>query len=645
MSWDDELTGTVRDIAATLDSPLRVMAGPGTGKSFALKRRVARLLEVDRVPPSRILVVTFTRNAARLLLDDLRSLGTPGSDLVRAGTLHSFCFSLLGRADVLPALGRTPRPIVTFSKSRAMQFEGAPMLADLRLEGPFGGQRDSTTRVRAFEAAWARLESETPGWPVNHVDQRFQRALESWLVFHRAMLIGEVVPQALRYLRNNPAAAALTDFDHVLVDEYQDLNRAEQDLVDLLATNGDTAVVGDVDQSIYRFRYANPAGIEDYAGRHVPTHDEVLDQCRRCPATVVSMADHLIRVNHPGQVVARLQPMPGKPPGDVSIVQWTSLDAEVAGLSNAVWRLIHEHGYLPQDVMVLTPRRRIGYRIRNRLRDAGVAVHSFYHEEALESRGAQQAFGLLSLLVQQDDPVALRWWLGDGSPSWRAPAYRRLRQYCEAAGRSAADVLVDFASGHLALAGVAPLVTRYRDLQAELAGLAALSLDALIDRLFPDGDDDYLGLREAAMAARATFTTPVELHDRLKTQITQPDMPEAGDFVRVMSLHKSKGLTCKVVVIAGCIEGLIPFTDDREPLAEQAANLEEQRRLFYVAMTRCTEVLVASSSLRMNPALALQIGAQVRRGGRTIASRFLEELGPAAPAPVEGMAWPLGRVH
>lgn len=646
MPWDDDLIGTARDIAATRDSPLRVMAGPGTGKSFALKRRVARLLE-ERVEPGRVLAVTFTRNAARLLVDDLRNLGTPGADRVRTGTLHSFCFGLLSRDEVLQNLGRFPRPVVTFSKSRALQFEAAPMLADIRREGTFGGQRDSTKRVWAFEAAWARLESDLPGWPTDPVDQAFHRSLAAWLIFHQAMLIGEVVPEALRYLRNNPAADVLTAFEHVLVDEYQDLNRAEQDLVDLLAGHGSTALVGDVDQSIYQFRHANPEGIVDFDARHPGTHDEVLAECRRCPTTVVSMADQLIRRNHPGGVTPRLRPMPGNPAGDVALVQWPSLEREVVGLAQAIQNLVRVVGYEPRDILVLTPRRQIGYRLRNRLRAAEIPVHSFYHEEALEARSAQRAFNLLTLMAQPDDRVAFRWWLGEGRGHWNASQYATLRQRCEASGQSASEFLAAAAVGVGNGAGIAELLMRYADLQQQIASRMTLSLEELVDDLFPDGDDDVTALRESALLGLDGLQSVEDLHDHVRTQITQPDMPESGEFVRIMSLHKSKGLTSKVVIVGACIEGLVPFRDDDATIAAQAITLAEQRRLFYVAMTRCTETLILSSFTSIDRALSRRIGAITLPGGgpnvRCVASRFLDELGPDAPAAVAGTHWALGQ--
>ena len=299
--------------------------------------------------------------------------------------------------------------------------------------------------------------------------------------------------------------------------------------------------------------------------------------------------------------------------------------------------------YSPGDILVLTPRRLIGYAIRDRIAESGIAVHSFYHEEALEGDAAQRAFALLALLVDIDDRVALRWWLGHGSPSSRKNEYQRLRQHCEAAGASPKAVLEELDAGTLVLSRVAGLVGKYRELKAILAGLTDKTLSQVVNALLPPGNDECSVLREVAVLAMPELESVGDLFDRIKTHITQPEMPEEGEFVRVMSLHKSKGLTSKVAIVAGCIEGLIPFRDDEQPQPEQDAVLLEQRRLFYVAITRCTEALVLSSAARMERRLAWKIGARLRQGrsaaDATIASRFLDELGPTAPAPRTGDQW------
>jgi superfamily I DNA/RNA helicase len=165
----------------------------------------------------------------------------------------------------------------------------------------------------------------------------------------------------------------------------------------------------------------------------------------------------------------------------------------------------------------------------------------------------------------------------------------------------------------------------------------------VVDVLLPAGSDDCNVLREVAILALPQLEHVSDLFDKIKTHITQPEMPEEGEFVRVMSLHKSKGLTSKIAIVAGCTEGLIPFQDNEQSLAEQDAVLREQRRLFYVAITRCTEVLVLSSAAHMERKLAWKIGARLQPGraatGNTIASRFLGELGPTAPPARTGAAW------
>ena len=550
MPWNDGLVGAALDIASTNESPLRVMAGPGTGKSFVMKRRVARLLE-EGGSPERILAVTFTRTAAASVVDDLNSLGVEGCENIHAGTLHSFCFSLLGRQDVFDYLDRVARPVVTFSTSGVLQFEGRTMLNDLiHASRLFGPKREGTKRIRAFEAAWARLQSEDPGWPNDAIDRDFHAALLSWLNFHKGMLIGELVPEALRFLRNNPACEVLTAFDHVIVDEYQDLNRAEQDLIDLLGANGSTSIVGDVDQSIYRFRHANPEGIQNFDQTHDHTHDEDLQECRRCPRRVVAIADYLIRHNHPGEAEARLRPREANPLGEVHIIQWQTLEEEAQGLAEYVKWLIENRNYDPGDILILTPRRLVGYRIRNRLVEENVPVHSFYHEEPLEEETAQDAFALLNLLADADDRVALRWWLGRGSTTGRAGGYSRLRAQCEANGDSPWNILAAMDAGGLRIPGARDLLTQFRQLRDALDRLRPLPLNQIVDELMPEGDDDCSAIRTAALLALPRSRTVADLFDFVRVNVTQPETPAEADYVRVMSLHKSKGLTSKVVLVA-----------------------------------------------------------------------------------------------
>ena len=390
MAWNTGLVSPYLDIAAYQGSPLRVMAGPGTGKTFALMRRVARLLE-SGVLPSSILAVTFTRTAANDLVYQLSSLGTPGAGRVTASTLHSLCFALLRRNAVFQATNRVARPLIG--------FEVDCLTADLATN--FGGKRAASELLKAFEAYWATLQHHQPGWPQDPVQQNFHRELLHWLTHHQAMLIGELVPRALDYILQNPASPEVPTYAHVLTDEYQDLNRADQVLIDALARQGTLTVIGDEDQSIYTvLRHARPDGIVQFHKTHPNTYDVTLHDCVRCPAQVVHMANSLILHNHP-QRPSTIRPVPQNGAGEVYIVQHNSIQDEITSIAAFIdWYLTNHPTVKPGEVLVLSTRRVIGYAIRDELVRLGRAAQSFFTEECLEKVSAREGYCLLTLLVR-----------------------------------------------------------------------------------------------------------------------------------------------------------------------------------------------------------------------------------------------------
>ncbi len=640
MPWNSGLQGTSLNIASFPGTPLRVVAGPGTGKTFALMRRIARLLE-EGAQPDRILAVTFTRTAANDLVEKLAALGVPGANQVAAKTLHALSFSLLSKGAVFHSLGRTARPL--------MDCEADALLCDL--QDQFSGKRTVKKLIEAFEAYWARLQHHQPGFPTDPTEQAFSQALHDWLVFHRAMLIGEVVPLALDFVKQNPAHPDIPHFDHVLVDEYQDLNRADQELIDALAQGSAVTIVGDEDQSIYGFRYAHPEGIAEYPQNHPQTHDELLNECRRCPQRVVAIANALIRHNQRFAPKV-LNPHAQNGNGDVYIVQHGTVEDEINTLADYVdWYLQLHPAVRAGEVLILANRRAIGNGIRDVLNARAKqnnrtwCAESFYFEDALRSTGAAESFSLLSLLVNSEDRPALRYWLGEARPDCRRLQYARLRQYCEQRCMSPNQVLAALAAGTLTLPYTANLLTRYNELETRLSVLRPLNLLQLIDGLFPDGVQDLAPLRQAALLVAPNIQTPQGLLGELRTAITQPELPGTqGQSIRIMSLHKSKGLTARLVMIAGCVSGILPTIDFSAPQHEQNRQRQEQRRLFYVGLTRSTETLIISSAVRIRRGTAMQIGIPVPPG-RTYglinlpASPFLAELGPSAPAPLRGNIW------
>lgn len=173
------------------------------------------------------------------------------------------------------------------------------------------------------------------------------------------MLIGEIIPELYRYLRNNPAAPERSLYDHVLVDEYQDLNKAEQGVIDLLCTTAALCIVGDDDQSLYSFKHAHPEGIITFPDTHPGSTDHELLECRRCPTRIVAISNALIAHNTDREPRA-LIPMAANGPGEISITQFPNVANEAEAIASFIDDQINRHGRTPGEILVLAQRRTIG---------------------------------------------------------------------------------------------------------------------------------------------------------------------------------------------------------------------------------------------------------------------------------------------
>jgi len=634
LKWQSNLTGEALKIATLDHSPIRVMAGPGTGKTYALMNRVARLLH-EGADPHKMLVCTFTRTSAKDLSQELHSLQAPGAQQISISTLHALCFKILSAEDYFAHYGRIPRLLLA--------YEERFLLEDMRNVDIYGNYNQRCKRLQAFKAAWARLQNEQPGWPLEDEDRHFQADVMNWLQFHQSMLVGELVPETLKYLRNNPTTCYLNRFEQVFVDEYQDLNKAEQELLELLSAHSSYFIIGDEDQSIYSFKYAHPDGIIDFHLNHPGTLDSGLENCRRCPQKVVAIANNLIK-NNSNRTNRKLNPYRDDD-GEVHVVQWASIEDEALGLARLVSDRIASGKVTPGQILILATRKCFAEALRNELLKNSIPAQSFFSEDALtgnpkklDDSSNQQAFCLLSLLVNRDDAVALRCWCGFGQANLGANSWRYLKNYCESSGTHPWKALTLISEGKVKVPYTVYLVQRFKILLKHLSELNNNRGNELLDTLFPIKDNTD-AIREIVARIETVDYTAEELYNALKIAITQPELITDVEYVRLMSLHKSKGLTANMVIVTGCIEGLLPHSPEGTPEEKKRA-LEEQRRLFYVAITRARETLIISSTSELPRKLAHRITAKVHNGRpgfvKTMASSFISELGPQCPPAVRG---------
>jgi len=598
--WLEGIEGDALPSLISGDSKLMLaVAGPGSGKTTGLKRRIMRLVQTNRFSPEQIFVGTFTRAIARELANSLTlsSTTTASTDenvSVQVSTLHALALHLIQKYPSARP-GRTLRFL--------LGFEREAMLYDIGEKMPtIATQIDRRKELNRVCAAWAEGN--------NLATAGFVGELDRWLRRHEGMLIDEVVQIARIGLESGDIPAGC--FEEVVIDEYQDLTAAEQHLVEKIwSGKGSLLVLGDDDQSIYSFRYNHPRGVTEFRDHwnEKGLLDIALPENRRCGRVVVELANAMMaaaRSKKPPMISKREED------GDLALIYWPSIGQEIGGLARYI-KERHDTKFL-----VLVPRRFIGYRLKNAV---GNDAQTSFHEEVLEVPLVQERFALASLLANPNDRVALRTVLGfrekggDYAPKRNAEAYESISDtplvgvpFLEAITKGEISVT---GQGRKNLRDRAHNACRFLlDLANRKDGddIIRTIFDPTIAATIADEDsrekanEDLGQLRDAAIAIHEEIGeyNLAKILDRLRYRIAMrlplTETPEAR--VRIMTLHSAKGLEAEVVIVAGVADQIIPGISPRDPVEAEKIR-EEQRRLLYVSFTRAQRELVISWSKTM----------------------------------------------
>ena len=601
---------------------LRVPAGPGTGKTFGLKRRVVRILHPDGlgVASHRVLVCTFNR----VIADELRE--EIAKELEPYG---------LDSPDV-----RTVRALAAGLANQMLRFllpeESEAMIYDVRHAHPGIDELYDRTQSRAMRA----LREHEAGVGEHTA---LATAVRQWLTDHGVSLIGDLPRAVEAQLRGGDFGDQR--YDHIIIDEFQDLTEVE---IRLLLGLGSASVrivaVGDRKQSIYAFRGNEGGGLEALpamVGHEVTDH--TMDECQRCPGAIVRLANDVMSIyNEPLRATQDNE-------GFIYQVHHRTPAAEQARIAREVVRTYRER---PQDRhLVLVTRRKWGYDLRNAIRaiDASIQAPTVFSEDVLETWPTREAFIFLSIVGNGQDAAAMRDWISYREPdsegrNWKAPhrnaaAYAWIKDTQGVLDIEKVRALAQLNERDLSGSGRGYVLGRLRRLVDLLESLPADANPAdLVDHVLnpnlwvtdssPEfARDDILRLHaEATELLEADSQLSIgSLVDRLRYRIAtrQPLGVEEQPGIRIVTMWGAKGLTADFVYITGLCDEALPGPYDTESTGLTAGEYElEQLRLLYVSLTRAKKALVVSRPLKIKRGQVKPLHLSVRSAG----SRFWQDL-------------------
>jgi len=618
--------------------PLVVFAGAGSGKTRVITFRVAQLISAHDVAPWRILAVTFTNKAAGEMRERLSSLLGEQGEAVQVGTFHATCARLLRRHGESSGISKD----FTIYDDQDQQALVKRVLRDLGLDEKRYQPKGMAGRInRAKQEVQGPDEIETPdAW--SEVVRRVYTTYEERLRLANALDFGDLIYRTVRALESDESFrdAVVGRFSHVLVDEFQDTNHAQFRLVRLLSEeHRNLCVVGDDDQSIYRWRGADRRNILDFRASFPDATLVKLEQNYRSTQRILRAANAVIARNtdrEPKELWT------DNPEGDAILVVRTMDERDEARLVLRGIRELSSRGHRLSDVAVFYRTHAQSRVIEESLRSANIGYRIVGGMRFYDRAEVKDLLAYLRVMTNPADDMSLLRIINTPSRGIGKSTITRLLDSAAQYGQGLTDLLDDDAT--LAQFGTAArkrlgafrgLMAGLRDTAASGAPLGEIGAE-LVHRSgyaemlqhddTPEADARFQNLQEL-VASMDEFqrdrpdSTLAEFLENVTLQ-TSADEQVGGDRVTLMTVHAAKGLEFPVVMVTGLEEQVFPFKGI-DPW-EDPEELEEERRLAYVAFTRAEQRLVLSF------AAVRRIFGQQRVG---IPSRFLTEL------PGEDIEW------
>jgi len=633
MTWYDGLTDEQKVAASFVGMDARLLAGPGTGKTRSLTRRVLFLIDEEEVEPSKITVLTFTRAASAELKNRIKKAFPEGSSMPEISTLHSFALKTLLKN---PARDRLELPLRV-----ADDFEEKNIIyQDIKSILGLSHIKEVRDLFKKLSAGWENLSTDLDDWKERFDEPRFLGAWEEHRNIYGYVLRSELVYQ----LKNALIEGDLTyppSIDYLLVDEYQDLNACDLKVVNMLSENGaELFCAGDDDQSIYGFRYANPGGIRRFNNEYVPSESLELSTCMRCDKNILDYSLYVAEQD-PRRIDKNLVCKLEAEEGVVKILRFRGQRKEANGIAKICKYLIYDKNINPSKILILMRSdkdRKFSNVLIKSLALKRIPVTLLSNPlEPLETDEGSYLISILRLLINRDDNLAWRNILkvnkynniGDVKIS-------KIYSLASEQGLEFSKALYEIKNtpDMIPRDGVAIKneIIRIEEIINNINYDSNTNLHDLIydisNELISDekNRDEILEIFDKIIESNVDRIDLEKMLNIMFVTLSDKEQDLDEDTVSIMTMHQAKGLTADAVFVLAAEDEYIPG------IANGQEEIEDSRRLLYVSLTRAKHYLFITHCQN-------RTGLQTHSGSRPTVtrrrlSRFLRG-GPIQSIPAE----------
>ncbi len=626
--FTDGLNGEQARAVTHGDGPLLILAGAGSGKTKTLTHRIAYLIGELKVFPSRILAVTFTNKAAKEMRQRLAQLLDEEADnrqfMPWMGTFHSICVRILRMDGASIGLDK-----------RFLIYDTDDQVSLMKQIMKARGLTDKDIKPRAVLSVISNAKNEmrsAEDFSMSARGPREQKIAELFFAYEKALKeaaaldFDDLLTKTVELLQNSPEIRRKwqRQFEYILIDEYQDTNAVQYALIKLLVNERrNLCVVGDDAQSIYSFRGADYTNILNFEHDFPGTTVVKLEQNYRSTGAILDLANSLIQHN-----IHRTDKNLWTANGDgidPKLWQLYSESEEALAIANEIQAQI-ANGRQYGDVAVLYRTNAQSYAIERALRQSYIPYKIVGGLRFLDRAVVKDVLAYLRLLYQPGDRVSFLRIVNVPKRGIGTVSVAKFLDWNDAARR-------DIVSGLLAVEEANNLTARAKrplselgkileELQQEIDGSPAELIEKIIKRTgYGDFINDGTPQAEERMENIGVLLAEAKAYVDVPAFLEEMALMSSADTaaeqqVTLMTLHAAKGLEFPVVFLAGLEEGILPHA--RVFDSGKADDIEEERRLCYVGVTRAREELFVSCASSRT---------QFGQIGYNMPSRFLDEMG------------------